>query len=457
MNLRVVGDFDFVKDTQGVIQRFGTRTDTTTFLKNMEALKVTTDEVGTPLVYISLPDKGKYLEIARSDQFCIEGRMSSQIGKLLGNTVDCIDIDALLSTDRTAPPFGEFYFHTDVHCSTYGEFWMAKALTYHLQDRYLVDFPNAQQVFDLEQYSITGYEFVGNTARSAGEYFAGEDWFEIYRPKFETDLKLSNPSMSEQRLGPFDVVMLNGYESKPSIDKYTYWVTNYGRFTSPYYQYINKQADNSSPKILLISDSIFMRGASYLALACKKLTVLDPRYFKGTEYVAHILSLEHYDAVVVVATSSNFYNISFSSHLETPNLPTKSMISQEGYGEWIANQGICLDTCNDNRVGGKTDIQIEKDAFSVKLYGWAADFCNDAPFQELYLRIGDIITKCEYGIERTSVVDHFKKDSLLKTGFRVEFPITYLQDAKETEIAFVGVSADGQYLYEPVKYRLYSS
>lgn len=142
---------------------------------------------------------------------------------------------------------------------------------------------------------------------------------------------------------------------------------------------------------------------------------------------------------------------------QLPDLPTKSMITQEEYGEWIANQGICLDTCNDNRVGGKTDVQLDKNAISVKLYGWAADFCNDAPFKELYLQIGNITAKCEYGIERTSVVDSFKKDSLLKTGFRIEFPATYLKDAPDTEIAFIGVSADGQYRYQPVAYQLHRS
>ena len=133
------------------------------------------------------------------------------------------------------------------------------------------------------------------------------------------------------------------------------------------------------------------------------------------------------------------------------------MIDQEEYGEWIANQGICLDTCNDNLVGGKTDVQLNKNAISVKLYGWAADFCNDAPFKELYLQIGNITAKCEYGIERSSVVDHFKKDSLLKTGFQIEFPAAYLQDAPDAEVGFSGISADGQYRYQPVTYQLHRS
>lgn len=454
MNWRIVGNFDFVKDTQNVMQMFWEKRDTSLFLKNMKDLKEVTEKAQTPLIYISLPDKEKYLEFSQSDMFCIEYNMSNQVGKLLKGTVDCIDTEALLSVDETAPSFDEFYFRTDGHCSTKSEFWMAKTLVNHLQNCYGIDFFNAQQVFDLEQYNITNHEFLGNEGRSVGEFFAGIDNFEIYMPKFETDLELINPSMSERKSGSFDKVMLNGYENKEDSNKYTYWVTNYGRFTSPYYKYINKCPNNDSPKILLISDSVFWRGASYLTLACKELTILDPRYFNGNEYVAQLLSLEHYDAVVVVAISSLNYIAKFSAHLEMPEMPVKNMISQEEYGKWIGNQGTRIVSCNGRYVGGQTDITLDSKEMKVTLCGWAADFYADKPLQELYLQIGNVTKKCEYGIEQSNVVDYFGKDSLLKTGFKVEFPVTYLKDDPNAKIAFIGVSADGKYLYEPIKYYL---
>lgn len=457
INWKMVGDFDFVKDSHGIIQRFGAKIDTSKFLGSMTELKVAADYDQTPLVYVSLPDKAKYLELAQGNQFCFDGQQSNQIGKQLEGTIDCLNIDGLMGSDVDAPTFDELHFKTDVHYSTYGEFWIAKILANHLQEKYKVNFPNAQQVFDLDEYNIASYEFLGNTARSVGEYFVGKDNFEIYKPKFETSIQLINPSAGEKREGNFEKVMLNGYENNPTINQYTYWVTDYGRFTSPYYQYINEKAATNLPNLLIISDSVFMRGTTYLALACGKLTVLDPRYFDGNEYVAQMLAMEHYDAIIVVATSSSYYNSSFSSKMRIPDLPAKSMITPETYGEWIANQGICVDSCNDKRVGGKRDIQLDTNALSVKLKGWAADFCSDAPFKELYLQVGDIIIKCQYGIERTSVVDHFKKDSLLNTGFQVEFPAAYLGSAPDTEIAFIGVSADGQYLYQPVIHYVHRS
>ncbi len=71
--------------------------------------------------------------------------------------------------------------------------------------------------------------------------------------------------------------MLNGYE-KNTYDKYTYWVTNYGQFTHPYYKYKNLN-NTDGLKILIFSDSTCYRAWSYLLLTVGEITILDPRYF----------------------------------------------------------------------------------------------------------------------------------------------------------------------------------
>lgn len=451
INWKMVGDFDFVKDSHGIIQRFEAKIDTSKFLGSMTELKVAADYDQTPLVYVSLPDKAKYLELAQGNQFCFDGQQSNQIGKQLEGTIDCLNIDSLMAIDMDAPTFDELHFKTDVHYSTYGEFWIAKILANHLQEKYKINFPNAQQVFDLNQYNIASYEFVGNTARSVGEYFVGKDNFEIYRPKFETSMQLINPSAGEKREGNFEKVMLNGYENNPTINQYTYWVTNYGRFTSPYYQYINEKAAANLPNLLIISDSVFMRGTTYLALACGKLTVLDPRYFDGTEYVAQMLAMEHYDAIIVVATSSTYYNSSFSSKMRLPDLPEESAQTAD---YWIGQNGICLDTYNGINIGNADSFSIQGDAMQVELIGWAADFKTRQPLSALYLQVGDQVIQCNYGIERTSVSDHYQDDNLKNTGFSVTFPELYLCGGEVDQLVFIQVGADGAYRYEPVSYQL---
>lgn len=449
LNQKIVGNFDFIKDDLNIIQRFAFEVNTDDFLNSMEQLSEISKETDTPLLYVTLPDKTTYLPLATSDQFVFEGQLSKEVGNALKGTVDCLDIEAMMQSDVSAPTFEEFFFKTDVHCSTYGEFWMAKTIAEHLSANYGLVFPNQDTVFDLSNYTISNYEFVGNTARSAGEFFVGTDQFEIYTPNFDVDLTLNNPSRSEWKTGSFQDVMLNGDEKKETKDKYVYWVTNYGRYTSPYYQYTNSELSDDAPKILMISDSVFMRGVSYLALGCRELTVLDPRFFGTAEYLASELMATKYDAIVVIGCSSGFYDTSFASQIELPDIPTSSMISPEAYGKWIGDQGIWVDTCNGQEARTYTAIQVEKNQ-SFTLQGWAADFSADAPFSALYLKVGDILLKCDYGDELTGMIEHYEKESLLKTGFEVTVPWSYLQEGAVTEISFFGVSADGQALYQPV-------
>lgn len=449
LDLKVVGDLDFVKDERGVMQRPTTGVDEALFSHDMYELERVTAAAGTPLVYVSLPDKTRYFGLAKSDAFLFDGQVSSRMGTLLEDEIDCLDIGALIDSGGDAPSFDEFFFKTDVHCSTYGEFWMAKMLAEHLTSRNGIVFPDGERVFDLANHDIARYEFVGNTARSAGKYFAGTDLFEIYKPKFETDLKLVNPSASEQIAGNFEKVMLNGYESREDIDEYTYWVTDYGRFTSPYYKYVNESAPGSAPRILVVGDSIFMRGVAYLTLACKEVTVMDPRYFDGVEYLVGELASEHYDAVVVIATSVNFYRSRFASSTELPDLPEWPAQTSDG---WIGTNGMFLDTYNSERIRNADPIPIDREAMRFRLVGWAADFDGQRPLSALYLQVGDMIVRCNYGIERTSVSDHFQNDDLKDTGFDVEFPASYLQGVDE--LRFIQIGTDGSYRYEPVVYRL---
>ena len=449
----LVGDFEFVKDDAGIIQRFEPRFNADKYLADIQKLKAVTDEKDIALVHAILPNKAKNLSEI-TDELMLTGTQSYVIKENLeAEGIDCLDFDSLLNEGGDAPPFEEFYFKTDVHDTTRAEFWMARELARYLSEQYEIEFPKADEVFDLANYTVKAYDFIGNTARSSGRYFSGIDKFEIYRPTFETDLTLSVPFSGLSRSGDFEAVMLNGYEDRSNISEYTYWVIDFGQYPSPYYQYVNLNMDEDAPKLLLLTDSSLMRGLSYLALTCREVTVLDPRSFGGTDYLAYELQFEDYDAVAIIGSGNAFFSSDPVPSVDLPDLPQATMITREEYGGWVANQGICLDAYNDIRLEGST-IPVDHAATTVKLRGWAADFCNDAPFKELYLQVGDVLMRCDYNIERTSVVDHFHKDSLLKTGFEITFPASYLKDGQVREISFIGVSADGQYLYEPVTYQL---
>ncbi len=454
MDRNMVGNFEFVKDEAGIVQRFEPHFNADMYIQSIAQLHKVTGEKGTALVHTILPNKARYLS-ELTDEFALTGTQSNTLKeRLAAEGIDCLNYEELLNEESDAPTFEDFFFKTDVHDTTRAEFWMARELVRYLSEQYQLKFPKAEEVFTPENYTVKTYDFIGNTARSSGRYFSGVDKFEIYRPTFETNLTLYVQPSGVTRAGDFETVMLNGYENRPNINEYVYWITDFGQYPSPYYQYTNLNVDEDAPKILILTDSIFMRGLSFLALTCREVTALDPRCFDGVDYVADELRFENYDAVVIVGSSNAFFTTKPVSDISLPALPQAAMISREEYGEWVANQGICLDTYNDKRLEGSTAIRVDPAAASVKLYGWAADFRHDAPFSELYLRVGDVLMRCDYGIERTSVVDHFQKDSLLKTGFQITFPAKYLKDGAVTEVSFIGVSADGQTLYTPVTYQL---
>lgn len=315
LNQKIIGDFEFVKDSDGIIQLYEKQHDANGFLGSVEELKQYLDRVGTPLIYVALPDKGRNLKL---DGLTFNWQMSKKVGEMLTGKVDILDVETLMESEPDAPAFSEFFFKTDLHAATCAEFWVAKLLARHLEQAYDLHFANAQTVFDLSNYAISSYDFFGGNARSAGKYFAGLDDFEIYIPDFETKLELNNPSSELTRTGDFENVMMNGY-TEPTDGSYMYWVTDFAQYPSPYYRYINHAVPEDAPNVLIICDSVFLRGLSYLTLGCSGLTVLDPRTFSGTEYVESTLMEQHYDAVIMIGLDGFYYMSSFKSPKSLPD------------------------------------------------------------------------------------------------------------------------------------------
>lgn len=137
--------------------------------------------------------------------------------------------------------------------------------------------------------------------------------------------------------------------------------------------------------------------------------------------------------------------------LRLPDLATKAMITPEEYGDWIARQGLRLGRVNGEVREEPDTISIPVDAESIELYGWAVDFWSGALLKELYLQVGNFIFKCDYGLKVT-VVDERYHNGAVNSGFKFTFPANLLDGIQK--ISFIGVSTDGQFLYEPVTYKI---
>lgn len=115
-----------------------------------------------------------------------------------------------------------------------------------------------------------------------------------------------------------------------------------------------------------------------------------------------------------------------------------------------------IDYINDIDLNGEDSHQLEikKSYFNekntVSFVGWAADFNVNKPLSALYIKLGERLVKCDYGIERSSVSDYYGNKDLRMTGFEIEVPSSYFEGLSEFE--FVQVGYDGTYRFDNVKY-----
>ena len=421
-------NFGYIKDDGGVVRIISPIQDMR-LLKSITALSDVLKETETPLVFVNLPDASEDV----AGDFSIDGeRHTDVIEQLRENGIDILNVD----TDSLNLQANNVNFHTDFHYTTEAEFKIADRVSKYLEREYGIPFVNRDEVFSLDNYTVSKYDFVGNTVRHLGEYYTSKDVFEIYHPKFETAMELVIGKDNGYRIGDFSQVVLNGYETLLDHNQYTYWVTNFGQFPQELYSITNDRS-LSAAKILVICDSIFMRGFSYLSLCSGQVTIFDPRVDDNTSTIQVLLDEQNYDAVLVVGSCNGF----FESNIRTDKLITAD-----------SPLTLFVDTCNDKNQTKSQTVQIIPGAASYQLYGWAGDTVHGEALSALYVKAGDQIFRCDYGIDRQSVVDYFQNENLRYTGFSVTLPESVFVDGTVEQLQFIGVSKDGSCRYKNTPY-----
>lgn len=159
--------------------------------------------------------------------------------------------------------------------------------------------------------------------------------------------------------------------------------------------------------------------------------------------------------VVLFSVSERYIN---SLLTQTPDIPCEvtdvslpeEILPHQNKGYY----GMWLDKVNGTKP--ETKGIIERALFSgsqtVTLSGWAVDFPAGKPLSALYLRIGDRMIKCAYGISMTGPVTIFNNPDFLNSGYLVSFPAEYLDNADDIE--FIQIGSGGGYQYAPVTYQL---
>lgn len=421
-------NFGYIKDDDGVVRIISPIRDTR-LRESITALSDVLKETGTPLVFVNLPDAGEDV----TGNFSIDGeRHTDVIEQLQENGIDILNID----TNSLNLQTNNITFHTDFHYTTEAEFKIADRVSTYIEEEYGVLFANRDEVFSLHNYTEAEYAFVGNTVRHLGEYYTSKDVFEIYHPNFETAMELVIGKDNELRIGDFSQVVLNGYETLLDYNQYTYWVTDFGQFPQELYTLTNDR-NPSAAKILIICDSIFMRGFSYLSLCSGQVTIFDPRVDDNTSTMQVLLDEQNYDIVLVVGSCNGF----FESSIRTDKLLAAD-----------SPLTLFVDTCNGKNQTEQQTVQIIPEATSYQLYGWAGDTVRGELLSALYVKAGDQIFRCNYGIDRQSVVDYFQNENLRYTGFSVTLPESAFADETVEQLQFIGVSQDGSCRYENYPY-----
>lgn len=188
------------------------------------------------------------------------------------------------------------FFKTDIHNQTFAELSIIKLLLNTLeQNGFYFKENEKSKILNLQNYDIITREFRGNTIASAGKFFGKSDIFEMYIPKFSTNLKVTI-EQDVVNTGSFQEVLMHGYEKNNIYNQY--YVTNYGFFTKVLFYIENLMVDNDY-NILFIADSLSTRFISYFALLNKKITVFDPRFNHNSSLLVDLIKNNKYDCIVM--------------------------------------------------------------------------------------------------------------------------------------------------------------
>ena len=227
-------------------------------------------------------------------------------------------------------------------------------------------------------------------------------------------------------------------------------------------QYGTHQGANlfSNPSKLLTAQ---IYGDSQIEVIRKIPQLLSEHFSTFVKYSVRNVSITVDDVVnpdvVIFSCSERFINPLLLQQANVPYLSDendlpKNIISCKdiSYKDmWLDNVNS-IDLNTEGYIAGQIPKKLYQDAQTVFFNGWAADFNVNMPLSALYLKAGDKIIRCQYGIERTSVSDFFQNENLKMTGFNVTIPKTYLDGVDKIE--FIQGGYDGSYRFEAVEYTL---
>lgn len=389
--------------------------------------------LGADFYYMSYPSKASiYPEYIRGKNYT-NGETPSDI--VINNLLSRTDVNALTPKWELidAKSLGKTYLKMDVHASDLGAYVTYKKLCESI---------SAKSGIDMKPIDV---QFVD------GEYPIGSN-----------DIAGVKDLFGKSETGPVAV-----YESKVQM------VTTGGLFeqvenvvkeerygdSSTFPRVIFENPDAPNGTLLIYGTSMFtydnigenFQLTRYLAENFKRVF-----YFgNGFPVMPEIDSLIKPD--IVIAECPERYS-GAAGYRETPNIPMIAsmpeidVIPMTENANAVGNGGMWLDYFGDQLLESVDPIEVG-DVNTVVMSGWAEDANTQLPLAALYIKLGDKVFKCNYGINRGGLSQALGFPAQAdNAGFRIEIPGKFFDGV--TQMEFVLIGTNGTYKYAPVVFDL---
>lgn len=216
--------------------------------------------------------------------------------------------------------------------------------------------------------------------------------------------------------------------------------------------YVN--ADEKLPSLLFVGDSYSQKLFEYLPQSFSRVMFV---HSADLPLLYNILAGEEFDAIIIESAERMLdYEFALLSSCAERIRGWNREVIESGVIESIPIRETqetyqYLDYTSDKMSEG--DI-IYVDTNNTVCYGegWARDPIAGKPAGKVVIQAGDTFQMAEYGKERQSVRDYFGDDAYLNTGYT--FLLNLLEIRKTDTVIVHVISADGQYRYPPVYYRI---
>lgn len=313
LDKKEMNNFEIVKARDGTLHyTYFTSgpNDVSVLVQRMERLKQAAGKVGSKVMYVMTPDK--YIKGSTEFEKGIPYNYANEtadnfLTALDEKGIDTLDFRQLMKKDGKYTT--DSFYKTDHHWKIQTAFWAFTEFVDALEKKYGLDFPHKDLYTNLDNYNQITYKnsYIGSMGRKVGKLYAGVEDFTFIYPKFDTNFyfyaqsgstEIKTEGRFEQAITFNALLTGKGDIYDTSNDKYfTYMDGN------PGFVEINNFNETQGAKVLFIKDSLMVPLASFFALGCSKIYMIDPRYYTGD--IAKVIQDYKFDYIFVSYTPQN--------------------------------------------------------------------------------------------------------------------------------------------------------